>query len=73
VQVKPGRCCDDLVTLDEAGGDFLVAAGAVDLLLVRDEGLGADQRLADTAGETLLVPLPRLVLHLLGASLMQAV
>jgi len=54
--------------LDEAGGELLlVAAGAVDLLLVPDEGLGADRRLADAAGETLLVPLPRLVLHLLGA------
>jgi len=63
---------DDLVTLDAAGGELLVAAGAVNLLLVQDEGLGADQRLADAAG-TLLVPLPCLVLHLLGASLMQAV
>jgi len=59
---------DDLVALDAAGGELLlVAASAVDLLLARDEGLGADGCPADTAAETLLVPLPGLVLHLLVA------
>jgi len=59
---------DDLIAFDAAGGELLlVAAGAVDLLLPRDEGLGADGRLAYHAAEALLVPLPPLVLHLLVA------
>jgi len=56
---------NDLVALDAAGGELLlVAASAVDFLLSRDEGLGANGCLADAALETLLVPLSRLVLHL---------
>lgn len=59
----------DLVTLDAASGEFVfIAASAVDLLLARDEALGANRVLAHYAAETLLVPLLRLVLHLLGSS-----
>lgn len=60
---------DDLVALDAASSELvLVAAGAVDLLLAGDEAPRADGVLAHHAAEALLVPLPRLVLHLLGAS-----
>jgi len=56
-----------LIALNAARGELLlVAAGAVDLLLPRDEGLGPDGRLADAAAEAVLVPLPGFVLHLLG-------
>lgn len=59
---------DDLLALDAAGRVLLlVAAGAVDFLLARDERLGADGRFADAAAEALLVPLSGLVLHLLGS------
>lgn len=57
-----------LFALDAAGRVLLlVAAGTVDLLLARDERLGADGRFADAAAEALLVPLSGLVLHLLGS------
>lgn len=57
-----------LVALDASGSELiLVAAGAVDLLLAGYEALGADRVLAHDAAETLLVPLSRLVLHLLRA------
>jgi len=66
VLVRHAARRDDLITLDAAGGELLlVAGGAVDLLLARDEALGADGRLANHATEALLVPLPGLVLHLL--------
>lgn len=59
---------NDLVALDAASSELvLVAAGAVDLLLARDEAPRADGVLAHHAAEALLVPLPCLVLHLLGA------
>lgn len=59
---------DDLVALDAACSELvLVAAGAVDLLLARDEAPGADGVLAHHAAEALLVPLSGLVLHLLGS------
>ena len=48
---------------------LLVALGAVDVVLLGDEALGADGVLAGAAHEALLVPLPGLVLHLLHASL----
>ena len=48
---------------------LLVALGAVDVVLLRDEALGADGVLAGAAHEALLVPLPGLVLHLLHARL----
>ena len=44
---------------------LLVALGAVDVVLLRDEALCADGVLAGAADEALLVPLPSLVLHLL--------
>lgn len=57
-----------LVALNAASGELvLVTASAVDLLFARDEALGSDRVLADYAAEALLVPLPRLVLHFLGA------
>lgn len=59
---------DDLIALDAARGKLLlVAAGAIDLLLPRDEGLGPNGRLADAAAEAILVPLPGFILHFLGA------
>ena len=47
----------------------LIALGTVDVVLLGDEGLGADRVLAGAADEALLVPLPGLVLHLLHARL----
>lgn len=56
-----------LVAFDAARGELvLVAASAVDLLLARDEALGADRVLAHHAAEAFLVPLSRFILHLLG-------
>lgn len=57
-----------LVALNAASGELVfIAASAVDLLLAGNEALGADRVLTDHAAETLLVPLPGLVLHLLGS------
>jgi hypothetical protein len=57
-----------LVTLDTAGSKLLlIAGGTVNLLLTRDETLGAYGSFAHTATETLLMPLTSLVLHLLCA------
>jgi len=57
---------DDLVTLDAAGCELLlVAASAVDLLVPRDERLGANRGLADDAAEAFFMPLAGLVFHLL--------
>ena len=59
-----------LVTLDTLGGKLVLIAGrAVDFIFLRDEGLGADGVVTDTADKALLVPLPGLVLHLLHAGL----
>ena len=61
-----------LAALDTLGGELVfVAAGAVDVILLGDEALGADGVAADAADEAALVPLPRLVLHLLHARLHQ--
>lgn len=55
-----------LVALNASSGKLvLVARGAIDLLLARDEALSPDRVLAHHAAEALLVPLPGLVLHLL--------
>jgi len=60
---------NDLVAFHATSCKLLFVAGsAVDLLLPGDEALGPDGRFADAAAEALLVPLPRLVLHLLGSS-----
>ena len=57
-----------LIALDAAGSEFVfVATSAVDLLLAWDEALGTDWGLANYAAEALLVPLSRLVFHLLSA------
>ena len=57
-----------LNTLDTLGCELvLVAGGAVDVVLLRDEALGPDGVCAHAAHEALLVPLPGLVLHLLHA------
>ena len=59
-----------LAALDALGRElFLVALGAVDVMLLGDEALGANGVLAGAADEALLVPLPGLVLHLLHAGL----
>lgn len=57
-----------LLALDATGCVlFLVASGAVDLLLTGDKGFGTDGGFADTAAEALLVPLSGLVFHLFGS------
>ncbi len=57
-----------LGAFDAASGELLlVASGAVNVLLARDERLGADRSLAHEAAEALFVPLPTLVFHLLGS------
>ena len=57
---------DHLAALDALRRElFLVALGAVDVVLLRDEALGADGVLAGAADEALLVTLTSLVLHLL--------
>ena len=57
---------DHLAALDALRRELLlVALGAVDVVLLRDEALGPDGVLAGAADETLLVPLTSLVLHLL--------
>ena len=62
----------DLAALDTLGGKLVfIAAGAVDVILLGDEALGPDGVAADAADEAALVPLPRLVLHLLHARLHQ--
>lgn len=60
---------DDLIALNAASSELiLVTPGAVDLLFTWDEALSPNGILADNAAEALLMPLPCLVLHLLGAS-----
>jgi len=57
-----------LGAFDAASGELLlVASGTVNVLLPRDERLGADRSLAHEAAEALLVPLPTLVFHFLGS------
>jgi len=61
---------DHLAAFDAFCCEFLlVALGAIDVMLLGDEALGADGVLAGAAHETLLMPLPGLVLHLLHAGL----
>lgn len=57
-----------LGTFNAASGELLlVASGAVDVGVARDERLGADGHFARAATEALFVPLAALVLHFLGA------
>jgi hypothetical protein len=57
-----------LVALDTAGSKLLlIAGGAVDFLLTRDEALGTYGGFAYTATEALFMPLTCLVFHLLCA------
>ena len=57
---------DHLAALDALRRELLlVALGAVDVMLLGDEALGANGVLAGAADEALLVPLTGLVLHLL--------
>lgn len=59
---------DDLVALDAARGELVLVAGsAVDVLVPGYEALGPNWGLAHAATETLFMPLPGLVLHLLVA------
>ena len=59
-----------LAALDALSRELLlVALGAIDVVLLGDEALGADGVGAHAAYEALLVPLPGLVLHLLHAGL----
>jgi len=69
VLVRHAARRDDLVALDAARCELLlITPSAVYLLLPWDEGLGANGGPAHHATEALLVPLARLVLHLLVAS-----
>jgi len=66
VTVGDAAARDHLSALDTLGCKLvLVAGGAVDLVLLGDEALGAYGVGAHAAYEALLVPLPGLVLHLL--------
>jgi len=70
VAVSHSSLGDHLAALDALRRELLlVALGAVDVVLLRDEALGADGVLAGAADEALLVPLTGLVLHLLHTSL----
>lgn len=61
---------DNLTTLDALGGKLLlIALGTVNIMFLWYKALCAYWVLAGTAHETLLVPLPCLVLHLLHTSL----
>jgi len=63
-----GNTSSYLGAFNAASGKFLfVASGTVNVLFARDERLCANGRLADAAAEAFLVPLPTLVLHLLGS------
>ena len=58
-----------LDALDTLGSKLvLIAAGAVDVILLRYEALGANGVVTSEAGEAFLMPLSHLVLHLLHAS-----
>lgn len=66
VLVSHSSAGDDLIAFHTSSSKlFFVATCAVNLLLPGYEALGADRGLADAATETLLMPLPSLVLHLL--------
>jgi len=70
VAVSDTSLRDHLAALDALCRKLLlVTLGAVDVVLLRDEALGADGILAGAADEALLVPLASLVLHLLHTSL----
>lgn len=59
---------DDLGAFDATSGKLLfIASGTVNVLLPRDERLGANRSLANEAAETLFMPLSTLVFHLLGS------
>ena len=59
-----------LPALDALGGElFFITLGTVDVVLLGNEGLGSYRVLAGAANKALLVPLPRLVLHLLHPGL----
>jgi len=60
---------DHLAAFDTLGSKLLlITLGTVDVMLLRYEALGAYRVLAGAADETLLVPLPGLILHLLHTS-----
>ena len=60
----------NLAALDTLRGElFFITFSTVDVVLLGDEGLGSDGVLAGAADEALLVPLSRLVLHLLHPGL----
>lgn len=66
VLVGDASASDHLIALDATSSELLfVALGAVNLLFTRNKALGADGVLAHATAETLFVPLPGLVLHLL--------
>ena len=66
VAVRHTSLRDHLAALDALCRKLLfVTLGTVDVVLLRDEALGADGILAGAADEAFLVPLTSLVLHLL--------
>ena len=57
-----------LVTFDTLGSELVfIAFGTVDIVFLRNEGLGAYRVFTGTANKTFFVPLPCLVLHFLHA------
>jgi hypothetical protein len=59
---------DHLAALDALSSKFIfVTFSTIDVVLLRDERLCSDRILASATDETLLMPLPCLVLHLLHA------
>merc|ERR1711944_314587 len=70
VPVRHSSLGDHLAAFDALCCELLlVALGAVDVVLLGDEALGADGVLAGAAHKTLLMPLSGLVLHLLHPGL----
>lgn len=68
VTISDATLSDHLVALDALGGKLvLVALGTIDVMLLGDEGFGANGVMAGAADKALFMPLPRLVLHFLHA------
>jgi len=66
VAVSHATLSDNLVALDAFGGEFVfVAFCAINVMFLGNERLGSDRVLAGATYEASLVPLTRLVLHLL--------
>lgn len=68
VTIGDATLSDHLIALDALCGELvLITLGAVDVMLLWDEGLGANGIVAGATNKTLLMPLSGLVLHFLHA------